>query len=279
MTNSTCYLYVNTTLRVKTYLHKLVKAYLAISLPQVPYPDWALGLFFWKEMRFILSIKSPVVTPPTTSNWVCYLNGRSWDWNFIHTRLRSRTWSSNTSSSMSVLQLRQHCAPFWWEAVAQFPEFELSRTLGFWCTDPFCILHFLFVGYRLHSLLDLSWVPKGSLKELLIRKGRGAEKEEEQSNGGTDLGQGPGSYSGNMPKTLFESFCRTGPPPRWKMVISDWVQDSCSTALLPHHQPIRRKSHILQPLSQILPSFFGLLLAFLFGSCLFHLQLNPTVSS
>ena len=72
MTNSTCYLYVNTTLRVKTYLHKLVKAYLAISLPQVPYPDWALGLFFWKEMRFILSIKSPVVTPPTTSNWVCY---------------------------------------------------------------------------------------------------------------------------------------------------------------------------------------------------------------
>ena len=78
MTNSTCYLYVNTTLRVKTYLHKLVKAYLAISLPQVPYPDWALGLFFWKEMRFILSIKSPVVTPPTTSNWVCYLNGRSW---------------------------------------------------------------------------------------------------------------------------------------------------------------------------------------------------------
>ena len=23
-------------------------------------------------MRFILSIKIPVITPPTTSNWVCY---------------------------------------------------------------------------------------------------------------------------------------------------------------------------------------------------------------
>ena len=42
------------------------------SLPQVPGPDWVSGLFFWKEMRFILSIKIPVVTPPTTSNWVCY---------------------------------------------------------------------------------------------------------------------------------------------------------------------------------------------------------------
>ena len=25
-----------------------------------------------KKMRFILSIKIPVITPPATSNWVCY---------------------------------------------------------------------------------------------------------------------------------------------------------------------------------------------------------------
>ena len=37
------------------------------------------------------------------------------------------------------------------------------------------------------------------------------------------------------------------------MVTSNWAQDSWSSALLPHHQPIRRKSHTLQPSLQILP--------------------------
>ena len=46
MTNSTCYLYVNTTLRVKTYLHKTSKSLLGYkSLPSGD-PDWALGLVF-----------------------------------------------------------------------------------------------------------------------------------------------------------------------------------------------------------------------------------------
>ena len=35
-------------------------------------PDWVSSLFFWIPwgMRFILSIKIPVATLPTTSNWV-----------------------------------------------------------------------------------------------------------------------------------------------------------------------------------------------------------------
>ena len=37
------------------------------------------------------------------------------------------------------------------------------------------------------------------------------------------------------------------------MVNSGWAQDSWSTTPLLHHQPIRRKSHALQPSSQILP--------------------------
>ena len=37
------------------------------------------------------------------------------------------------------------------------------------------------------------------------------------------------------------------------MVTSGWAQASWSTTLLPHHQPIRTKSHTLQPLPQILP--------------------------
>ena len=33
------------------------------------------------------------------------------------------------------------------------------------------------------------------------------------------------------------------PPPRWRMVTSDWTQDSWSTALFLHHQPIKKKGH------------------------------------
>ena len=47
------------------------------------------------------------------------------------------------------------------------------------------------------------------------------------------------------------------PPPRWGMVTLGWMQDSWGTNLLPHQQPIRRKSHILQSSPQILPSFSG----------------------
>ena len=32
------------------------------------------------------------------------------------------------------------------------------------------------------------------------------------------------------------------PPPRWRMETSGWAQDSWNHTLLPHHQPIRRKS-------------------------------------
>ena len=41
---------------------------------------------------------------------------------------------------------------------------------------------------------------------------------------------------------LLKEICITmslSPPPRWRMVTSDCTQDSWSTALLPHHQPIK----------------------------------------
>ena len=37
----------------------------------MPGPDWVSGLSFYKEMRFILSIKIPVISPPA-ANWVRY---------------------------------------------------------------------------------------------------------------------------------------------------------------------------------------------------------------
>ena len=43
------------------------------------------------------------------------------------------------------------------------------------------------------------------------------------------------------------------PISRWRMVSSGWAQDSQSTTLLPHHQPIRRKPCTLQLSPQILP--------------------------
>ena len=47
----------------------------------------------------------------------------------------------------------------------------------------------------------------------------------------------------NKQKTMsLSSSIELGAPPRWRMVTSDWTQDSWSTALLPHHQPIK-KSH------------------------------------
>ena len=42
------------------------------------------------------------------------------------------------------------------------------------------------------------------------------------------------------------------PSPRWWMATSRWAQDSWNTTLI-HYQPIRRKSHNLQPSPQIFP--------------------------
>ena len=57
--------------------------------------------------------------------------------------------------------------------------------------------------------------------------------------------------------TMSLSSTELGPPPRWRVVTSGWIQDCWSTALLPHQQPIRKKSHILKPSSQVLPLFLG----------------------
>ena len=71
-------------------------------------------------------------------------------------------------------------------------------------------------------------------------------------NNSAALGQGPISSSRNTHNN--SCACEElRPPPRWMTVISGRAQYSWSTTLLPHHQPIRRKSHTLQPSFQILP--------------------------
>ena len=64
MTNSTFYLYVNITFKVKTYLDEF---------PQNTWSRLGFRLTLLKRNE-IYSIKIPVVTPPTTFNWVSYTN-------------------------------------------------------------------------------------------------------------------------------------------------------------------------------------------------------------
>ena len=72
-------------------------------------------------------------------------------------------------------------------------------------------------------------------KPLLIREGRGYRNRRNNQR----LVQPPDRVlvpiQRNMHNNVFE------PPPRWRMVTSDWTQDSWSTALLPHHQPFKKK--------------------------------------
>ena len=87
-------------------------------------------------------------------------------------------------------------------------------------------------------------------------------------NNSAASGQGPISSSRNTHNNSF--VCEElKPPPRWMTVTSGRAQYSLSTTLLPHHQPIRRKSHALQPSFQILPVTISPRKPS--GSCLNHL--------
>ena len=48
-----------------------------------------------------------------------------------------------------------------------------------WAHKPFCVPHFLITSNMLHSaLLTFPWVPRGSLRHLLIREWRGCQTKE-----------------------------------------------------------------------------------------------------
>ena len=88
-------------------------------------------------------------------------------------------------------------------------------------------------------------------------------QKQKKNNQLKSLKQDSGSSSRNIHNNIFKCFCRTKAftqafpttqaLPTTQVVTSEWAQDSPSITLLPHHQQIRRKSHILQPSPQILP--------------------------
>ena len=68
--------------------------------------------------------------------------------------------------------------------------------------------------------------------------------------------QGPISSLRNIliHNNIFELYCRTKGPARCRMATSGWPKGSWSISLLPHNQPIARKSHNLQKWSEVAQS-------------------------
>ena len=139
-------------------------------------------------------------------------------------------------------------------------------------TKVFLCPLFLLCRKKAFSLPDLPWAPKGRFKQLLNWGERDPRNKRMVSSNSCQAwasAQVP-PQGGDMDWTIWyislSSSTGTKPPPRWRMVTSGWVQvcgpqrnwnqktddwDSWNTILLPHHQPIKRESHTLQPSQQI----------------------------
>ena len=136
---------------------------------------------------------------------------------------------------------RSHNCPVPWIRTEQ-------DSMGVWSTDPFCVPCFLIVGYRLYSAsLTLPEFQRTDPNSCWSEKGRDTKTGEKQSNGGTALGQDPGSYSRNTHNSIFGSFYRTGAPTQ----VGDerWAQRFLE------HQPVASLHPAALPSN--LPSFSG----------------------
>ena len=83
----------------------------------------------------------------------------------------------------------------------------MQHPVGLLGTRPFCVPHF-FDYRKQHSFIlhDLSWVPMGRFKQLLVREGRRCETREKQSRAA--LGQSPVAPLTDTHNNTFELFCR-----------------------------------------------------------------------
>ena len=82
---------------------------------------------------------------------------------------------------------------------------------------------------------------KGWIQTIANQEREGIQKQKKQSKVGTASRQGPGSYSKNIHNNVFEFFYRTGAPIQVKdgnfRLNTRFLEH---TALLPHHQPIKK---------------------------------------
>ena len=155
-------------------------------------------------------------------------NDRPRDWDFNHTRLRSKTWNSRILPIQCLFsKLRRSYAPFWLKVitvlVALFPKLKLDRTLqGGNSGVQICCT----VKYRLYpASLTFPEFQRVDLNNCQSEKGRNTKTEEKQSNGGTALGRVLAPTQRNMHNNVFwvllSSSTELEPPPRWNMVTSD----------------------------------------------------------
>ena len=142
-------------------------------------------------------------------------NGRPRDWDFNHTRLRSKTWNSRILPIQCLFsKLRRSYAPFWQKVitviVALFPKLKLNRTL--WGGDSgvqICCT----VKYRLYSAsLTFPEFQRVDSNNCQSKKERNTETEGKQSNSGTALRRSWFLLKEICITMSFEFFYRTGAP-------------------------------------------------------------------
>ena len=83
--------------------------------------------------------------------------------------------------------------------------------MGLWSTDLFCVLHFLSVGYRLHSA-SLTFPEFQSWIQTIANQGREGIQKQKQSKVGTASDRVLVPTQRNMHNNVFEFFYRTGAP-------------------------------------------------------------------
>ena len=139
-------------------------------------------------MRFILSIKIPVIPPPATSNWVCY--NKMADQGVEILIIQGSDLGLGTQEYFQFSVYSPSYAPFWQEVitviVALSPKLKLSRTLwgsGVQICCVFSISYLEDIGFiqpPWPSLSSKGWI------QTIANQGRegDTETEEKGSNGG-----------------------------------------------------------------------------------------------
>ena len=181
---------------------------------------------------------------------------------------------------MSILQTEAVLCPILTEGYQSHscpvPWVKTERdSMGLWSTDPFCVSCFLFVGYRFHSAsLTFPEFQRADPNSCWSEKGGDTETEKEVVVPPWDKILVP--TQGICMTISLRSSKGLGPPPRWRMVILGWAQDSWRTSMLTHYQTNQKKVvHIAALTPQFTFLFWGpvvtILSGLLFGPCLFHL--------
>ena len=133
-----------------------------------------------KKKKFILSIKTPVIPSPATTNWVCYNKMADQGIEILIIQGSDLGLGTQEYFQFSLFsKLKQSYAPFWQEVitviVALFPKLKLSRTL--W-GDNSGVQICCTVKYRLYSAsLTFPEFQRGRFKQLPIRKGKKIQKQ------------------------------------------------------------------------------------------------------